>query len=174
MILQKFSTTLYCPRHTLVSYVGTTLTVGDKNLSIIPEKESDEVIKSSVEGLVLILSESEDNFDNDSKRDLPFCDDSPHLDILGEYISSNINHLYNEVLEDIKSMDSYVSNLAEPTFLVTSLIDTNKDECFEPGGDIDKIDAFLDIDDDYHDSEGDIIYLESLIINETIPNLPPE
>nr|GFA56239.1 hypothetical protein [Tanacetum cinerariifolium] len=46
--------------------------------------------------------------------------------------------------------------------------------------DIDKIDAFLDIDvstnieDGYHDSEGNIIYLESLIINETIPNLPPD
>ncbi|GKE05138.1 hypothetical protein Tco_1397156, partial [Tanacetum coccineum] len=45
---------------------------------------------------------------------------------------------------------------------------------------IDKIDVFLDIDvstdleDGYHDSEGDIIYLESLLINNTIPNLSPE
>ncbi|GJX44654.1 hypothetical protein Tco_0261330 [Tanacetum coccineum] len=45
---------------------------------------------------------------------------------------------------------------------------------------IDEIDAFLDIDvstdleDGYHDSEGDIIYLESLLINNTIPNLSPE
>ncbi|GKA36222.1 hypothetical protein Tco_0722713 [Tanacetum coccineum] len=42
---------------------------------------------------------------------------------------------------------------------------------------IDEIDVFLDIDvstdleDGYHDSEGDIIYLESLLINNTIPNL---
>ncbi|GKF89551.1 hypothetical protein Tco_0263514, partial [Tanacetum coccineum] len=41
-------------------------------------------------------------------------------------------------------------------------------------GDIDEIDAFLDMDistdieDSYHDSEGDIIYLDSLL------NLPPE
>ncbi|GJZ57767.1 hypothetical protein Tco_0613261, partial [Tanacetum coccineum] len=45
---------------------------------------------------------------------------------------------------------------------------------------IDEIDAFLDINvstdlkDGYHDSEGDIIYLESLLIDNTIPNLSPE
>ncbi|GJR49111.1 hypothetical protein Tco_1317214 [Tanacetum coccineum] len=45
---------------------------------------------------------------------------------------------------------------------------------------IDVIDALLDmyistdIENGYHDSEGDIIYLESLIINDTIPNLSPE
>ncbi|GKE93478.1 hypothetical protein Tco_1574573, partial [Tanacetum coccineum] len=48
------------------------------------------------------------------------------------------------------------------------------------GGEIDEIDAFLDMDistdikNGYHDSKGDIIYLESLLIKDTIPNLPPE
>ncbi|GJY56635.1 hypothetical protein Tco_0455750 [Tanacetum coccineum] len=39
-----------------------------------------------------------------------------------------------------------------------------------PGGDIDEIDADVstDIKDGYHDSEGDIIYLKSLLINDTI------
>ncbi|GKB75774.1 hypothetical protein Tco_0942669 [Tanacetum coccineum] len=47
-----------------------------------------------------------------------------------------------------------------------------KDKIFDPGGDIDEIDAFLDIDistdieDGYHDSEGDIIYLESLLFDD--------
>ncbi|GKB78693.1 hypothetical protein Tco_0945588 [Tanacetum coccineum] len=58
------------------------LIMGDENLSTIPEKESDEVIKSSVEDLVPIPSESEDTSDNDSECDLPFCDDSPPLNIL--------------------------------------------------------------------------------------------
>ncbi|GKF13452.1 hypothetical protein Tco_0054914, partial [Tanacetum coccineum] len=76
--------------------------------------------------------------------------------------------------------DSYVSNLDEPVLLVTPLSDVNEDKCFDPGGVIDKIDAFLDMDistdieNGYHDSEGDIIYLESLLIDDTIPNLPPE
>ncbi|GJX74012.1 hypothetical protein Tco_0312607 [Tanacetum coccineum] len=84
-----------------------------------------------------------------------------------------------EVLENIKSKDSYVSNLNEPALLVTPLSDANKGECFNPEGVIDEIDAFLDMDistdigNGYHDSEGDIIYLESLLIDDTSPNLLP-
>ncbi|GJU59259.1 hypothetical protein Tco_1237025 [Tanacetum coccineum] len=64
--------------------------------------------------------------------------------------------------------DEYISSGTNPIF--------NEDECFDPGGDIDEIDADVstDIKDGYHDSEGDIIYLESLFINDTIPNLPPK
>ncbi|GJY85609.1 hypothetical protein Tco_0499635 [Tanacetum coccineum] len=92
----------------------------------------------------------------------------------------DVNPLFDEVLENIESKDSYVSNLDEPALLVTPLSDANEDECFDPGGEINEIDAFLDMDistdfeDDYYDSEGDIIYLESLLIKDTIPNLPPE
>ncbi|GKE97747.1 hypothetical protein Tco_0021098 [Tanacetum coccineum] len=81
---------------------------------------------------------------------------------------------------NIESKDSYVSNLDEPALLVTPLSDANEDECFNPGGEIDEIDAFLDMDistdieNGYHDSEGDVIYLESLLNDDTIPNLPPE
>ncbi|GKD26050.1 putative ribonuclease H-like domain-containing protein [Tanacetum coccineum] len=53
-----------------------TLIMGDKNLSTIPKKELDKFIKSSVEDLVPIPSESEDTFDNDKECDLPFCDNS--------------------------------------------------------------------------------------------------
>nr|GEU78556.1 hypothetical protein [Tanacetum cinerariifolium] len=55
-----------------------------------------------------------------------------------------------------------------------------KDKNFDPGGDIDEIDAFLDIDistdikDGYYDSEGDVNYLESLLSDDTTPNPPPE
>ncbi|GJT11485.1 hypothetical protein Tco_0858527 [Tanacetum coccineum] len=171
------------------------LIMGDDNLSTIPEKESDEVIKSSVEDLVPIPSESEDTSDNDSECDFPFYDDSPPLDVLGGNFMTFSNPLFDanddftssddeslpeeDVLKDIENKNSYVSNLDEPNLLVTPLSDANKDECFNLGGDIDEINAFLDIDvstdieDGYHDSEGDIIYLESLLINNTILNLPP-
>ncbi|GJZ11768.1 hypothetical protein Tco_0546527, partial [Tanacetum coccineum] len=144
------------------------LIMGDETLSTIPEKESDEVIKSSVEDIVPIPSESEDTSDNDSECDLPFCDESSPLDVLGgnsdvqaenfrtysnplfdfddEYISSDVNPLFNGELEDIESKDSYVSNLDKPVLLVTPLSDANEDECFDPGGDIDEINAFLDMD----------------------------
>ncbi|GKG26021.1 hypothetical protein Tco_0399167, partial [Tanacetum coccineum] len=54
----------------------TLLSLGNEELSTIPEKESDEFIKSSVEDLVPIPSESEDTSDSDSECDFPFCDNS--------------------------------------------------------------------------------------------------
>ncbi|GJS43522.1 hypothetical protein Tco_0568565 [Tanacetum coccineum] len=45
--------------------------------------------------------------------------------------------------ENIETKDSYVSNLDEPTLLVTRLSDFNKDECFNPGGDVDEIEFLL-------------------------------
>ncbi|GJV61087.1 hypothetical protein Tco_1467187 [Tanacetum coccineum] len=273
------------------------LIMGNEELSTIPEKESDEFIKSSVEDLVPIPSESEDTSESDSDCDLPSCDDfspinvyeeksvtfsnplfdsnddftssddeslsdedvpednvkiysNPLFEFDDEYISSDVNPFFDEVLENIESKDSYVSNLDESALLVTPLSNFNEDECFNPGGDvheiefllhrdlstpkisvvsiiegftdeppleenddlfdlesktnewkkifydapindlmtkdkifdsggdIDEIDSFLDIDistnieDGYHDSEGNIIYLESLVFDDTIPNLP--
>ncbi|GJS66197.1 hypothetical protein Tco_0680761, partial [Tanacetum coccineum] len=51
------------------------LIMKDEHIDTIPATESDEVIKSSVENLVPILSESEDAFDD--VCDLPVCDDFP-------------------------------------------------------------------------------------------------
>ncbi|GKC61529.1 hypothetical protein Tco_1089127, partial [Tanacetum coccineum] len=128
-----------------------------------------------------------------------------------EYISSDVNPVFDEVLEDIECKVSYDSNLDESTFLVTPLSDYNEDECFTPSddvelllhhdsstpmikdsddpiddlifdpiGDIDEINAFLDIDiptnikDNFYDSEGDVLYLESLLSDDTTPSPPPE
>ncbi|GKC18622.1 hypothetical protein Tco_1020772 [Tanacetum coccineum] len=148
----------------------------------------DEVIKSSIEDLVPIPSEFEDTSRSDSECNLPSyvskvnakIYSNPLFEFDDEYISSDVNTLFDEVLEEIESMDSYVSNLDEPALLVTPLSDANEDECFDPGGEIDKINAFLDMDistdieNGYHDLEGDIIYLEILLVDDTIPNLPPK
>ncbi|GKF01648.1 hypothetical protein Tco_0028571, partial [Tanacetum coccineum] len=191
--------------------------MGDENLSTIPEKESDKFIKSSVEDLVPIPSESEETSGSDSECDLPLCNDfspinvskeksvtfsnplfdsnddftssddeslsdedvlkdnvkiysNPLFKFYDEYISSDINPLFDEVLEDIENKDPY-----KLTLLITPLSDANEDEYFDPRGEIDEIDAFLDmeistnIENSYHDSGGDIIYLESFFINDTIP-----
>nr|GEX39474.1 reverse transcriptase domain-containing protein [Tanacetum cinerariifolium] len=94
-------------------------------------------------------------------------DIDPLYEFDDKYISSDKNSLFNAVLEDVENKESYVSNLDEPALLVIPLFDANEDECFDPGGDIYKIDAFIDIDvstdieDGYHDLDGDIIYLVS-------------
>ncbi|GKA39930.1 hypothetical protein Tco_0732523 [Tanacetum coccineum] len=54
------------------------------------------------------------------------------------------------------------------------------DLIFDPGGDVDEINAFLDIDiltnikDGFYDFEGEILYLKSLLSNDTILSLPPK
>ncbi|GJT18158.1 reverse transcriptase domain-containing protein [Tanacetum coccineum] len=75
------------------------------------------------------------------------------------------NYNSNEMLEDVESEDSNVSNFDEPVLLNTPLFD--EDECFDPGGDIDEIDAFLD---DYKDSGEDVLE----ILHNTTHNLFPE
>ncbi|GJY97361.1 reverse transcriptase domain-containing protein [Tanacetum coccineum] len=75
---------------------------------------------------------------------------------------SDINPLFKEILEDVKSKDSNVSNFDKPVLFNTPLFD--EDECFDPGGDIDEINAFLD---DYKDSGEDVLD----ILHNTTPNL---
>ncbi|GKC15843.1 hypothetical protein Tco_1012625 [Tanacetum coccineum] len=157
------------------------LSMGDEHLSTIPEKESDEFINSSVEDLVPIPSDDDESLsDKDVPEDNVKIYSNPLFEFVDEYISSDVNPLFDEVLEDIESKDSYVSNLDEPVLLVIPLYDANEDECFDTRGEIDEINSFLDMDistdieNGYHDSEGDIIYLESLLIDDTIPNLPHE
>ncbi|GKA98600.1 reverse transcriptase domain-containing protein [Tanacetum coccineum] len=221
------------------------LIMGDEHLSIF-----------SAEEIVPIPRESEDTSRSESENVLPSCDDLssfnvPHDDSVTfsnplfefdvNFISSDINPLFDEVLEDIECKDSYDSNLDESTFLVTPLSDSNKDECltpgddiefllhhdpstplksvasilegfiddppfeenddlfdlecktndwkrilydapideaecFDPGGDNDEIDAFLAIEvptyieEGYYDSEGDVLYLESLLSDDTTHN----
>nr|GEV32929.1 hypothetical protein [Tanacetum cinerariifolium] len=59
------------------------LIMEDEHLDTIPAMKSDKVIKSSVEDLVPIPSES-DGISYDT-CDLPFCDNSPPLDVLNNY-----------------------------------------------------------------------------------------
>ncbi|GJZ00937.1 hypothetical protein Tco_0518898 [Tanacetum coccineum] len=144
----------------LSNYPSTLLSLGNEELSTIPEKESDEFIKSSVEDLVPIPSESEDTSRSDSDCDLScrsLSDEdvpednvkiysNPLFEFDDKYISSDVNPLFDKVLENIESKDSYVSNLDEPALLVTPLYDFNEDECLDPGGDVDEIEFLLHSD----------------------------
>ncbi|GJY56259.1 hypothetical protein Tco_0455374 [Tanacetum coccineum] len=176
------------------------LIIRDEHLSTIPEKELDKVIKSNDEDLVPIPSEFEDTFDNDSECGFHFCDNSvtfsnPLFDSNDDFTFSDdelfpeedapndVNPLFNEVLEDIESKDSYVSKLDEPDFLVTPLSKINEDECFDSGGDfvLEEIEACLTsdsippgIDDEDFNLEGDILLFEKLLNDDTLSPLPPK
>nr|GEU96757.1 hypothetical protein [Tanacetum cinerariifolium] len=93
------------------------LIIRNEDLNTVLEKESDKFIKSSVEDLVLIPSESEDTSGSDSDNDESLFDEdvpeenvkiysNPLFEFDDEYISSDVNPLFDEVLEDIECKDS--------------------------------------------------------------------
>ncbi|GJU56787.1 reverse transcriptase domain-containing protein [Tanacetum coccineum] len=145
------------------------LIMGDEHLRIF-----------SVEEIVPIPRESEDTSRSDSKNVLPSCDD----------FSSNQFLLHHDPSTPMKSIASILEGfIDDPPFKENDdlfdlecktndwkriLYDAPIDEaeCFDLGGDNDEIDAFLAIEvptyikEGYYDSEGDVIYLESLLSNE--------
>ncbi|GJR72148.1 hypothetical protein Tco_0084513 [Tanacetum coccineum] len=90
----------------------------DEHLDTISATESDEVIKSSVEDLVPILSESEGILEN--MCDVPFHDNSPPLDISKDQFEefSDSNNDSTSIDDDSFSIDDidYV-NTSPPQLL---------------------------------------------------------
>ncbi|GKD22608.1 hypothetical protein Tco_1224311, partial [Tanacetum coccineum] len=134
-----------------------------------PVKSSDNLKEFGNELTLLKKGVHEENFQVYSNPLFEFDDN---------FNSSNINPLFNEKDEDDENENSNVSNSDEPVFLNTPL--TDKVECSDPEVDIDEIAAFLamecssNFEEGYYDSEGDIIFLESLLIDDTTHNLSPE
>ncbi|GKB57427.1 hypothetical protein Tco_0913613, partial [Tanacetum coccineum] len=77
---------------------------------IMGEQESDEFIKSSVEDLVLIQSESEDTSGSDSDCDLPLCDDFSPINIYEEKAVTFSNPLFDSNDDFISSDDESLSD----------------------------------------------------------------
>ncbi|GKA93599.1 hypothetical protein Tco_0815585 [Tanacetum coccineum] len=126
------------------------LSMGDEHLSTIPETESDEVIKSSVEDLVPIPSESKGI--SDDICDVPFCDND-HFDAEFGLIDSLLSR-------DISITSPKIDFLPE-----------------EFAGELDLIDPILPgIDeDDFDEEEGaidiDILQIEDEILREKLLNV---
>ncbi|GKD97918.1 hypothetical protein Tco_1381815, partial [Tanacetum coccineum] len=80
--------------------------------------------------------------------------------------------------EDVENENSNVSDSDKPVLLNTPL--TDKVECSDPKDNIDEIDAFLamevssNFEEGYYDLEGDVIFLENLLSDDTTHNLAPE
>ncbi|GJZ06109.1 hypothetical protein Tco_0539902 [Tanacetum coccineum] len=74
--------------------------------------------------------------------------------------------------------NSNVASSDKPVLLNTLLSD--KVECFDPEDNIDEINAFLvmevssNFEEGYYDSEGDVIFLENLLSDDTTHNLAPK
>nr|GEW52291.1 hypothetical protein [Tanacetum cinerariifolium] len=119
---------------------------GDEHLDTIPAMESNEFIKSSVENIVSILSESEGIPEN--MCDVPFHDNSPALDISKDQFEdfSDSNDDSTLIDDDSFSIDNIEYVEASP--LDSELISSEVMEIFIPKvGGVDE-DILLTIKDD--------------------------
>nr|GFA49930.1 hypothetical protein [Tanacetum cinerariifolium] len=167
------------------------LSMGDELLNTIPEKESDECIKSCVETLVSIPSESKDFSDIDSKCDMLDCDDSQtaHFStfsnpLFDDSTSSDDESSHEEVIHEI-SFKTYSSPLFDLDDEIISsefnpihnqdLDSTPKNDRFDTKSYL--LESLLNrdesippgIDNDDSDSEGDNLFLERLLHDDPIP-----
>ncbi|GKE14589.1 hypothetical protein Tco_1422166 [Tanacetum coccineum] len=176
------------------------LIMGNEELSTIPEKELDEVIKSSVEDLVPILSESKDTSESDSDCDLPSCNDFSPINVFKEKSMTFSNPIFDSNDDFTSSDDESLSDGDVPEDNVkiysnalfefddeytSSDVNPLSDEVLEniERGKFDEIEACLtsnsispEIDDADFDPEGDILLLEKLLSDDTSPlsPLPPK
>nr|GEW09072.1 hypothetical protein [Tanacetum cinerariifolium] len=161
----------------------------NEELNTILEKESDEFIKSSVKDLIQIPSESEDTSKSKSVCTFTSCDDFSPIDVPEEKVITFSNPLFNLNDDFISSNDESLSdeNVQEDNVKIYSnslfefdneyiSSDVNplfdEDKCFNSGGDVDEINNF---ENGYYDSEGDILYLESLLNADLVhcdPSIP--
>ncbi|GJW72876.1 hypothetical protein Tco_0132246 [Tanacetum coccineum] len=181
------------------------LIMEDEHLDTIPETESDELIKSSVEDLVQIPSESEDSFEGEC--DLPPYDDSsknhdltfsnPLFDINEDFTSSDESFSEEDVPnENFKIFSNPLFDLDEE--ITSTKVDQIDDEVLENTNSIppgieypcfnaksDLLESLLHRDTLINDSqkidsllneftEGDILFLESLLYDNSSPCHPEE
>ncbi|GJU17619.1 hypothetical protein Tco_1145585 [Tanacetum coccineum] len=104
------------------------LSTGDEHLSTISETESDKVIKSSIENLVPIPSESKDFSDNESECDVPVCDDftnfsNPLFDSDDDFSSIDDESFFDEDIDP--HYFNAESNLIESLLNRDTLIDSS-------------------------------------------------
>nr|GEY97668.1 hypothetical protein [Tanacetum cinerariifolium] len=150
------------------------LIMGNEHLHTIPEKESNEFIKSSVKNLVPSPSESDDI--SNGECDFPFCDDFPrsHLvtfsnplfDIDNDFTSSDDKSFSEEdvPMENFKVFSNLFLILMKKSFLPSDPF-------------MKEIDLFLafdgsippGIDSDSSDSEGDNLFPVRLLHDDPIP-----
>ncbi|GJT89244.1 hypothetical protein Tco_1070961, partial [Tanacetum coccineum] len=155
------------------------LIMEDEHLDTIPETESDELIKSSVEDLVQIPSKSEDSSEGE-------CDLPPYDDSSKNHDLTFSNPLF-DINEDFTSSDESFSEEEVPNenFIIFSnpLFDLDEEITST------KIDSLLDeftgeltllksippgIDNVNLDPEEDTLFLESLLYDNSSPRPPEE
>ncbi|GKD75894.1 hypothetical protein Tco_1334176, partial [Tanacetum coccineum] len=138
------------------------LSMRDEHLSTIPEMESDELIKSSVENLVPIPCESEDFSDIKSECDVPDCDDS-QTTIFSKF--SNPLFDYSTSSDDESSHEEVIHEMSFKTYS-NPLFDLDKEIIYSEFNSIHNEDLDSTPKIDRFDTESYL--LESLLNRDTL------
>ncbi|GJR20289.1 reverse transcriptase domain-containing protein [Tanacetum coccineum] len=160
-------------------FSGSTTTHSDNpSPSSSPMKTSDNFEKFADE-LAPLDSLPPGNDDSTFKKDLHEENfqvySNPLFEFDDTFKSNSINPLFDE-MENVEIENTNVSN--EPVLPQTPL--SNKDECFDPGDDSDEIEEFLameilkEYNEDFYDSEGDVLFLDNLLCDEPTSNPSPQ
>ncbi|GKD65830.1 hypothetical protein Tco_1307938, partial [Tanacetum coccineum] len=107
------------------------LNMGDEHLDTIPATESDEVIKSSIENLVLIPREFEGI--SDDTCDVPNCDNNcvnVESDILESLINRDTSIYYSSKIDPI--LEEFAAELAHIAPISSGIVEAD----FDPNDDI--------------------------------------
>ncbi|GJR77002.1 hypothetical protein Tco_0089367 [Tanacetum coccineum] len=158
--------------------------MGDEHLDTIPEKESDELIKSSVENLVPIPRDSEVTSDNESECDVPECDETsltfttfsnPLFDSNDDFTSSDDESLSDEDI-DPHSFNAE-SNFIKSLLNRDTLTDSSPNDYLleEFSGELAHIDPIPPgIEKADFDLEEEIRLVENLLYDNSSPRPPEE
>ncbi|GKE63392.1 hypothetical protein Tco_1513759, partial [Tanacetum coccineum] len=170
------------------------ISMGDEHLDTIPETESDKVIKSSVENLVPIPSESEGI--SNKKCDVPFSDKN-HFDAESDLMESLLNRdtsivyspkidsLLEEFAGELTHFDPILQGIDETDFdlIEQSLYDdTSSDEdAFEdikyveaspPDSELVSLEEVNDVDKEEKEFDlEDILQIQDVILREQLLNI---
>ncbi|GJR73281.1 hypothetical protein Tco_0085646 [Tanacetum coccineum] len=171
--------------------------MGDEVISTIPARETNEFIKSSIDDLVPIPRESEVTSDSDLECDMHSTTPLPTTNVREENLDINLplgEHLdtlstgerkidFNPSM-DIKELERL---LADDPVPVPSMFDEplgNSDSMSRSSETSDLFEELIavfgldnsipsEIDDRYHDSEGDILYFKQLLNEDTYSDVSP-
>ncbi|GKA77601.1 hypothetical protein Tco_0784062, partial [Tanacetum coccineum] len=133
------------------------LSMGDEHLDTIPETKSDELIKSSVEDLVPIPTESEGL--SDDMCDVPFCDNN-HFDAESDLIESLLSQ--DTLIVYSPKIDSLLEEFAGELAHINPIPPGIHEADFDPEEDIRLSEQFLYDDTSCDDTPfEDIDYVEA-------------
>ncbi|GKA77059.1 hypothetical protein Tco_0783520 [Tanacetum coccineum] len=187
-IIARYSTSKAITPDLPIEEPDNSLNMGDEHLSTIPETESDEVIKSSVENLVPIPSEFE-GISNDTS-DVPNCDNNRinvEIDLVESLINRDTSIVYSSKIDPI--LEEFAGELAHiapiPPGIVEADFDPNDDtssddDSFENIEYVDASPSYSELDSLEEENEDqeekefnleDIFQIQDVILREKLLNV---